>query len=127
MAICDRLELTNRQRDLELFELIVDSKPRVCDLVALQVRDMSHGGVIISRVIVIQRKTKQSVQFEITEKTRIALRQWIKGETRAMDDFFMSRKSKSCHLSTRQYARIVKRWVTSIGFESSSYGTHTLR
>lgn len=30
-------------------------------------------------------------------------------------------------MSTRQYARIVKSWVTAIGLEPSAYGTHTLR
>ena len=31
------------------------------------------------------------------------------------------------HLSTRQYARLVHRWVDSIGLESVSYGTHPMR
>ena len=31
------------------------------------------------------------------------------------------------HLSTRQYARIVNGWVTEIGLDASSYGTHTMR
>ena len=40
---------------------------------------------------------------------------------------FPSRVAKSGHLSTRQYARIVKSWVTSIGLNSVAYGTHTMR
>lgn len=31
------------------------------------------------------------------------------------------------HISTRQYARIVRNWVTSIGLEPTAYGTHTMR
>lgn len=31
------------------------------------------------------------------------------------------------HISTRQYARIVRDWVTSIGLEASAYGTHSMR
>ena len=31
------------------------------------------------------------------------------------------------HLSTRQYSRIVKRWVTSIGHDATTYGTHTTK
>ena len=31
------------------------------------------------------------------------------------------------HLSNRQYARIVKSWVGSIGLDPSAYGTHTMR
>ncbi|HEX5650389.1 MAG TPA: tyrosine-type recombinase/integrase [Steroidobacteraceae bacterium] len=35
--------------------------------------------------------------------------------------------ASSPHLSTRQYARIVRRWVASIGPEPSAYGTHSMR
>jgi len=40
---------------------------------------------------------------------------------------FPSRIHASPHLSTRQYARIVEKWVTSIGLDPAAYGTHTLR
>lgn len=31
------------------------------------------------------------------------------------------------HISTRQYARIVREWVTSIGVKASAYGTHSMQ
>lgn len=31
------------------------------------------------------------------------------------------------HIPTRQYARLVRGWVTSIGLEPSAYGTHSMR
>ncbi len=31
------------------------------------------------------------------------------------------------HISTRQYARLVRDWVSSIGLEPTSYGTHSMR
>ncbi|GFE66156.1 hypothetical protein KIN_32300 [Litoreibacter roseus] len=31
------------------------------------------------------------------------------------------------HISTSQYARIVREWVTSIGLEASAYGAHSTR
>jgi site-specific recombinase XerD len=34
---------------------------------------------------------------------------------------------ESPHLSTRQYARIVDRWVHEIGLDPAIYGTHTMR
>lgn len=43
------------------------------------------------------------------------------------DFLFPSRLHSSDHLSTRQYARIVKAWVISIGLDPAMYGTHTLR
>ena len=31
------------------------------------------------------------------------------------------------HISTRQYARLVREWVQSIGLEPSAFGTHSMR
>jgi len=45
----------------------------------------------------------------------------------ANDCLFKSRLKRSLHLSTRQYARIVKSWVSQIGIDQSAYGTHSFR
>lgn len=127
-AIRVRLQLADKTRDLALFEMAIDSKLRACDLVKLRVRDVAHDDSISSRAIVTQQKTKRPVQFEITEQTRTVLEEWMQLADLRNDDYlFPSHLSRSCHLSTRQYARIVKNWVTAIGLEPSAYGTHTLR
>ncbi len=127
-AIRIRLELTENLRDLVLFNLAIDSKLRACDLTSLKVNDVSHAGKVQSRAMVIQKKTKQPVQFEITKKTRVSLEKWIKSKDLLGGDYlFWSRMKSSAHLSTRQYARIVGSWVESIGLDSTVYGTHTLR
>ena len=43
---------------------------RGCDLVSLRVRDVTHGNQVLPRAMLIQRKTQQPVQFELTEPTR---------------------------------------------------------
>jgi hypothetical protein len=53
-AIRIRLQLAERRRDPALFNLAVDSKLRSCDLVTLQVRDITHGERIAARAIVMQ-------------------------------------------------------------------------
>jgi len=127
-AIRVRLELSQRTRDLALFNLAIDSKLRACDLVQLKVRDISHGDRITSRAIVMQQKTGRPVQFEITEQTRKSITDWIKASELKSDNFlFPSRIHDSLHLSTRQYARIVNDWVEEIGLDPTSYGTHTMR
>lgn len=127
-AIRVRLQLAEKIRDLTLFELAIDSKLRACDLVKLRVRDVAQGDRVSARAIVTQQKTKRPVQFEITEQTRAVLEEWILLAQLLNNDYlFPSRLSSSCHLSTRQYAHIVKSWVTSIGMEPSAYGTHTMR
>ncbi|MPN29673.1 Tyrosine recombinase XerC [bioreactor metagenome] len=78
--------------------------------------------------MVMQQKTGRPVQFEITQSTREAVQAWIiYADLKASDFLFRSRVSDSPHLSTRQYARIVHRWVEDAGLESCSYGTHTMR
>lgn len=127
-AIRVRLQLGNEVRDLALFNLAIDSKLRAGDLFNLKVRDISHGSQISSRAIVMQQKTKRPVQFEITESTRKAVRDWIdQAKLTAEDALFPSRLHDSAHLSTRQHARIVHKWVSSIGLDDSAYGTHTMR
>ena len=104
-----RLQLDGRVRDLALFNLAIDSKLRGCDLVALRVADVAHGGVIQPRATVIQRKTERAVRFELTPQTRDAVAAWIvKAKLRPDRRLFPSRVKGSPHFSTRQYARIVK-------------------
>ena len=52
-AIRVRLQLEGRKRDLALFNLAIDSKLRGCDLVSLQVDDVSVGGRVRDRATVI--------------------------------------------------------------------------
>jgi integrase len=127
-AIRIHLQLDQRTRELALFNLAVDSKLRGCDLVNLRVRDVVHGNQILPRAMVVQRKTQRPVQFELTDQTKNAVSAWIdKANLKSKQYLFPSGSRKSPHVSTRQYARIVHRWVSSIGLDPSAYGTHTMR
>lgn len=78
--------------------------------------------------MIIQQKTKQPVQFEITDQTKRAVEALIKQHNLKYDDYlFRSRFHNVSHISTRQYARIVEGWVSDIGLDSANYGTHSLR
>lgn len=127
-AIRVRLQLGHKIRDLALFNLAIDSKLRACDLVQLRVSDVSHGGQMACRAMVMQQKTGRPVQFEVTQMARESVQAWIKHANLSPSDYiFPSRVADSPHLSTRQYARIVHSWVEDAGLESGSYGTHTMR
>ncbi len=127
-AIRVRLQLADRKRDLALFNLALDSKLRGCDLVSLRVSDVRTGDEIRSRATVNQMKTGNPVQFEVMEQSREAVRNWCERKALAQYDWlFPSRKNPRRHLTTRQYARIVNQWVTSIGLQKSAYGTHSMR
>jgi len=127
-AIRVRLELAERLRDLALFNMAVDSKLRGCDLVKLEVTDVFVAGRIKERTSIVQSKTKQPVQFEITEGTRKSLSAWLNDPAMVGSSFLWpSRFHSPDHISTRQYARLVKELVASIGLEPSAFGTHSLR
>ncbi len=123
-----RLEMSGATRELALFNLAIDSKLRACDLVELRVEDLWWGSSIRDRATIIQKKTKRPVQFEVTEQTKTTLVAWLPFVRRNGGSYlFPSRWKTSHHLSTWQYARIVHRWVSSIGLDASAYRTHSMR
>ncbi|MBM3605877.1 MAG: integrase [Alphaproteobacteria bacterium] len=123
-----RLEMAGGKRDLALFNMAIDSKLRGCDLVCLKVRDVFAANRVKERASITQRKTGKPVRFEISETTRQSLERWIADpEMTGSDYLWPSRMHFSEHLSTRQYARILRKWVLSIGLEPSAYGTHSMR
>jgi integrase len=127
-AIRIHLQLANNVRDLALFNLALDSKLRGCDLVQLKVHDVASSSGISSRAMIMQQKTGRPVQFEITDQCRKSLTAWIDSNELDSDSYlFKSRVRDSEHLSTRQYIRLVKNWVSMIGLNPSIYGTHSLR
>ena len=127
-AIRVRLEIAEKHRDLALFNLAIDSKLRGCDLVKLKVADVYAAGQVRERASIIQSKTQKPVRFEITEGTRKTLMRWMDEQLMIGSEFLWpGRFHERLHISTRQYARLVRDWVTSIGLETSAYGTHSMR
>lgn len=127
-SIRARLEIANNLKELALFNLAIDSKLRGCDLVALKVSDVMRSGDVLTRTSVVQHKTGTPVMFEIIAHTRQSLRVWIAHAKLSHDDYlFPSRKHNVQHIGTRAYDRLVHKWVSSIGLDSSLYGTHSLR
>lgn len=123
-----RLQLASQIRDLALFNLAIDSKLRGCDLIRLRVQDVALSGRVLSRAAIVQQKTGRPVQFELTDQTRTSIAVWVSAASLHANDYlFPSRLAGYQCLSTRQYARIVKSWVESIGLDPLEYGTHSMR
>jgi integrase len=73
-------------------------------------------------------KTGRPVRFEIAEQTRQAIDEYLEGWNKLPGDFlFSGRRGSGSGLTTRQYARLVSRWVAAIGLDPSRFGTHSLR
>ncbi len=122
-AVRSRLQQRRSGRDLAMFNLAVDSKLRGCDLVSLRVEDVCTGGRLRTRTMVRQKKTGHPVQFELTDQCRDSVAAWIaEAQLCGSDWLFPSRKDRTKHLTARQYARLVHRWIAEVGLETSRYG-----
>src|SRR5712691_1693331 len=115
-SIRTKLQVEGRTRDLAMFNLAIDSKLRGCDVVALKVEDVAPGGYTIDRATVRQRKTGRLVKFELTDQTREAVDDYLRAAGKKPGEFLFTGSGRSGQgMTTRQYARLVSRWVTSIG------------
>ena len=127
-AIRFYLDEQKRLRDRALFDLAIDSKLRGCDLVKIRIGDLMSGGSFRDRATVIQKKTGRPVQFEIMSEARKSRKAWLDRRDGTIRDFvFPSRIDYLGHLSTRQYARLVDEWVSTIGLDKREYGTNSMR
>src|SRR3954451_13137335 len=85
-AIRLHLQREQRLRDLALFDLAIDSKLRGCDLVRLTIGQVVVNGAARHRATVMQRKTAQPVQFELTDQTRESVLAWLELRGGTLDD-----------------------------------------
>jgi|EndMetStandDraft_3_1072993.scaffolds.fasta_scaffold371067_2 integrase len=127
-SIRTRLLVEGRTRDLAMFNLAIDSKLRGCDVTALRVEDIAPNGYAIDRATVRQKKTGRPVKFELTDQTRQAVDDYLKATGKRPGEFlFTGRRGIGQCMTTRQYARLVSGWLTSIGLDPRLFGTHSLR
>jgi len=127
-SIRTKLQVEGQTRDLAMFNLAIDSKLRGCDVVALKVEDIAPNGYAIDRATVRQKKTGQPVKFELTEQTRQAVDEYLRGVSRKPAEFlFSGRGGPGRCITTRQYARLVSKWIAGIGLDPNRFGTHSLR
>ncbi len=113
---------------MALFNLAIDSKLRVYDVVSIKVEDIAPRGFALDRATVRQRKTGHPVKFELTEQTRQAVDDYIKAARKQPGQYlFTGRSGGQQSLTTRQYARLVSEWIAGIGLDPLQFGTHSLR
>jgi integrase len=127
-SIRTKLQVEGRTRDLAMFNLAIDSKLRGCDVVALKIEDIAPSGYAIDRATVRQKKTGQPVKFELTEQTRQAIDDYLRAVGKKPGQFlFSGRGGPGRCMTTRQYARLVFKWIAGIGLDANRFGTHSLR
>lgn len=88
---------------------------------------MLPPGMTLDRATVRQRKTGHPVKFEMTDQTRQAVDEYLKISGKKAGEPLFCGRSKDRYLTTRQYARLFANGSAAIEFDSSLYGTHSLR
>jgi integrase len=89
-SIRTKLQLEGRIRDLAMFNLAIDSKLRGCDVVALRVDDIAPNGYTNEQATIRQRKTGQSVRFDLTEPTRQTVDDYLTAAGKTPGDFLFA-------------------------------------
>jgi site-specific recombinase XerC len=101
-AIRFLLNHEGRLRDKALFDLANDSKLRGCDIVKMWIGDITNGGRIKTRAIVVRQKTGRPVKFELLASAQSGLLAWLEARGGSLDDFVIpGRIDHSNHISTR--------------------------
>ena len=114
-----------------LLNLGVDLMLRSSDLLKLKVSDvMNESGTPKTEVKVKQRETKKyTLSIPLSPNSIKVIKRFL--IDRQLDDYiFTGQMSHFTRkpISTQQYAKIVKKWMQSIGVEDvSQYSTHSLR
>jgi integrase len=89
---------------------------------------VAPNGYALDRATVRQKKTGRPVQFELTDQTRQAIDEYLRlTGLKPGELLFPGRRDASQGMTTRQYARLVRDWVASIGLDPGKFGTHSLR
>lgn len=120
-SIRSQLHAEGRIRDLALFNTAIDSKLRGCDVVSPKVEDVALHGHAADRATVRQKKTGHPVRFELTEQTREAVDNHLKAAGRRSGEFLFGGRNAGKPMSTRQYARLVTKWIGAIGLDPSFF------
>ncbi len=108
--------------------MAIDSKLRGSNQVKMNVVDVMASGQIKERASVLQSKTQKPVRFEISEGTRASVEKLLKAELMVdVEYLWAGRLHERPHISTRQYARIVRNWLTSVDLKAKTYGNHSMR
>jgi integrase len=107
-----------------MFNLAIDTKLRGCDLIALRVDLWRPTAMPLTEPNVRQSKNGRPVRSELTEPTRQALDDYLRGADRKPGEYlFPGLRDPGRPLTTRQYARLVSSWVAGIGLDPRKFAT----
>ncbi|MFT4562930.1 MAG: integrase [Gammaproteobacteria bacterium] len=117
-------------RDFALFSTAIDTMLRGPDLLNLTVKDMRMRNHSMRETIELTTaKFGQNVQCVLSKATRGVLDKWIKHSDKKPSDYVFTGRVGGglTPMSTRQFNRLVNKWVEGIGLDAGLYGAESLR
>lgn len=120
---------TYSKRDLAILRVSLDGLLRVGDVLSLRVRDVWFDDKVKSRFKVKQMKTGTWVDVELSEKTIEGLSSYLasKDYLEPSDYLFQGRKRTGRAISTVQWRRLLKNYVSEVGIDPIDISTHSIR
>jgi len=117
-------------RDLALFCTAVDIMLQGPDLLGLRVKDVRKRNRVMRDTVQLEiARSGRKTECTLSQATIGVLEQWIDHSAKKANDFLFTGRigGELRPISTRQYIRLVKAWINSIGLDDSAYGTVSLR
>jgi integrase len=117
-------------KDLALFLTAIDTMLEGPDLLGLRVKDVRKRNRVMRDTVQLEiARSGKIVQWTPSQATLRVLEQWIDHSAKKANNFLFTGQigGELKPISARQYSRLVKDWVNSIGLDVSTYGTVSLR
>ena len=118
-------------RDLAILRVGLDSLLRASDLLSLKIQDvLDSNGAIRRRIHVMQRKTGNHVEAELSDRTIQALSSYLISRQGAepKNPLFPGRKRTGTSITPAQWRRILKGYAEAIGLKDlDEISSHSLR
>jgi integrase len=117
-------------RELALFLTAIDTMLEGPDLLGLRVKHVRKRNRVMRDTVEVEiSRTGEKARCTLSQTTMEVLEQWIDHSTKKANNFLFTGQigGELEPISARQYSRLVKAWVNSIGLDDSTYGTVSLR
>ena len=117
-------------RELALFLTAIDTRLEGPDLLGLRVKDVRKRNRVMRDTVEVKiGGSGEIARCTLTQATMEVLEQWIDHSTKKANNFLFTGQiwGELKPISARQYSRLVKAWIISIGLDDSAYGTVSLR
>tara|TARA_Y100000592_G_scaffold49713_1_gene78738 strand:+ start:13134 stop:13733 length:600 start_codon:yes stop_codon:yes gene_type:complete len=125
-SLKDILKNKNKQFDLVLFSLGVDTMLRASDLLNLKVSDvMAYDRTIKNIFDLKQQKTKMNHKVQLSDSTIHEL--IIYTHNKNPQEYLFKSSRKDAPITREYYAKKVKSWCELLGLDPKNYSTHSLR